>query len=129
MSVVVLPQTKLSEIQDIFKEKFPFLKIEFFKNENKKSVGPLRDQLVNPEKTVGEISVNKVGVTILFEVGTQVSHLEKDFKEKLGLFVQVFRRSGNVWLQTTRTVEWTLGDQNEHGREMSQVQRLKKEIE
>ena len=44
---------------------------------------------------------------------------EKIFKDQFSLAVQVFRRSGNLWLETTMTDNWTLRQQNEHGREIS----------
>jgi hypothetical protein len=35
------------------------------------------------------------------------------------MVVQVSRKSGTLWLETTMTDSWTLGQQNEHGRELS----------
>jgi hypothetical protein len=37
----------------------------------------------------------------------------------LGLYVQVFRKSGKVWLETTATDNWSLYKQNEEGQELS----------
>jgi hypothetical protein len=48
-----------------------------------------------------------------------VQELERVFQEELGLFIQVFRRSGKVWLETTATDNWTLFKQNEEGQELS----------
>jgi hypothetical protein len=31
----------------------------------------------------------------------------------------VFRKSGNLWLETTMTDDWTLQQQNDHGYEIS----------
>ena len=49
----------------------------------------------------------------------KVIELEKLFKDKFKLAVQVFRKSGNLWLETTMTDNWTLAQQNNHGREIS----------
>lgn len=49
----------------------------------------------------------------------KVSELEKLFKDKFKLAVQVFRKSGNLWLETTMTDNWSLLQQNNHGREIS----------
>ncbi|MBK9961781.1 MAG: hypothetical protein IPP06_10775 [Saprospiraceae bacterium] len=43
---------------------------------------------------------------------TKVSTLENKFREVFGLHVQVFRKSGNVWIETTVTDDWTLEKQN-----------------
>jgi len=40
--------------------------------------------------------------------------------DRFGLAAQVFRKSGRVWLETIRTDNWTLNDQNKHGRELSE---------
>ena len=48
-----------------------------------------------------------------------VGQLEKAFRERFGLNMQVSRKSGPVWLETTVTDKWTLRQQNEHGRELS----------
>jgi hypothetical protein len=45
--------------------------------------------------------------------------LEKVFQDNLGLYVQVFRKSGKVWLETTATDNWSLFKQNEEGQELS----------
>ena len=37
--------------------------------------------------------------------------LESEF-EKLGINIQLFRKSGNVWLQTTTTDHWSIAQQN-----------------
>jgi hypothetical protein len=44
-----------------------------------------------------------------------VSELEKSFTEIYGLYTQVFRKSGNIWLVTTITDNWTLNEQNQQG--------------
>lgn len=57
---------------------------------------------------------------ISFSDQTSVQELEKQMEEGFGLHVQVFRRSGNIWLETTVTDEWTLAFQNEQGQELSE---------
>ena len=49
----------------------------------------------------------------------KVNELEKIFKDRFNLAVQVFRKSGNLWLETTMTDNWTLQQQNNHGGEIS----------
>jgi len=49
----------------------------------------------------------------------KVIDLEKMFKNRFNLSAQVFRKSGNLWLETTMTDNWTLLQQNNHGREIS----------
>lgn len=48
----------------------------------------------------------------------KVGELEAALKDQFGLTVQVFRHSGNIWLETVLTDKWTLQQQNEHGKEL-----------
>jgi hypothetical protein len=50
---------------------------------------------------------------------TTVTDFENALIDQYGLSAQVFRRSGNLWLETTITDYWTLKQQNDHGREIS----------
>jgi len=46
--------------------------------------------------------------------------LEKSFYDRFDMLVQVSRKSGSIWLETTMTDNWTLKQQNDHGRELSE---------
>ena len=37
----------------------------------------------------------------------------KSIEEEFGIHVQVLRKSGRVWLQTTATDDWTLAEQEQ----------------
>ncbi len=60
----------------------------------------------------------KEGGMVVSEL-TAVGDLECFFRNHL-LNVQVFRRSANLWLETTMTDAWTLQKQNNHGKEISE---------
>ena len=59
----------------------------------------------------------------------KVTDLEKIFKNQFSLVVQVFRKSGKIWLETTITDNWTLDQQNNHGSELSSEHAVRKDIE
>ena len=50
-----------------------------------------------------------------------VNELEQRFSDVYGLGVQVFRKSGNVWLETTVTDGWTLEQQNKQGESLDKA--------
>jgi hypothetical protein len=110
---------KLSEIQIEFNSHFPFLKIEFFKVPHKIGQGLKKDLIINSNKLVKDCSTVKKGGVIEFNAVTPVSDLETKFFKDYKLSVQVFRKAGNVWLETTATDSWTLTQQNEVGAEFS----------
>lgn len=58
----------------------------------------------------------------------KVKDLERALNTLLPLHAQVFRRSGNIWLETTMTDNWTLAQQNEHGREISAPDKKKDKV-
>ncbi len=82
-----------------------------------------------PGKTLGQCRVvhNKGMLTITPNM--TVAELEQNFNDVYGLSVQVFRKSGNVWLETTATDDWTLKSQNEQGQELSDYYERKNMID
>lgn len=64
--------------------------------------------------------MHKVGEIILNDEMT-VGELEQKFKEQFDLNVQVFRKHGNSWIETTVTDNWSLQKQNEEGRVLSEL--------
>lgn len=118
--LAIFADRTIREVQEDFSNAFPYLKIEFFRNgEVRKDRYPAQ-MMIAHNRTLKEAWVRKKaeGVLPLSETLT-VSDLENSFLDKYGLSVQVFRRSGNLWLETTMTDNWTLRQQNEHGKEIS----------
>ena len=101
----------LRDMQEEFSEKFPFLKIEFYSAKGEQEA---RKKLA-PDRTVGEVRTIHNEGELSIHGNVKVRSLEASFSESFGLNVQVFRLSGNLWLQTTSTDEWTLHEQNRKG--------------
>ena len=115
------PERLISEIQQEFNSLYPFLKIELFAGvhgyrQPSPAQGKLSRQLplklIASNMPIGDIELSD---------GMRVFELEEIFKERYGINLQVFRRSGNLWLETTVTDSWTLKQQNEYGRELTEV--------
>lgn len=105
----------LKETQDEFNSAYPYLRIEFYRNTEP---GFARRHLnsIMPMTAAGLRQGGDLEINDLMTVG----QLENAFREKFGLNVQVSRRSGTLWLETTMTNNWTLKQQNDHGRELSE---------
>lgn len=115
--MLITDAKKLSDIQKEFNDKFPFLKIEFYKKPHDAHEGSSeRQHVVDVERTIGEVRKVHTKGDLSINGNQMVKTLEQRFFEDYGLNVQVFRRSGDVWLQTTSTDEWSLAEQNEHGK-------------
>ncbi|MBK6641751.1 MAG: hypothetical protein IPN13_21795 [Bacteroidetes bacterium] len=117
-----LKLTEFSTIEDInsgFMAKFPYLKLEFFKKgHGAEEPSAKRDQL-NPSINLNTISSNWKTDEIEISPALTVAELEFRMKDLFGWHVQVFRRSGKVWLETTTSDHLTLGELNEIGKEHS----------
>ena len=112
----VLP---LSSLKTEFNTFFPFLKIEFFKTPHKIGEGSAQNLLYNDTRMIKDCRVRQVNGFLDFTDMIPVSEFEERFLLEFGLSVQVFRKSGNVWLETSATDGWTLRQQNEEGRDLS----------
>jgi len=66
-------------------------------------------------KQAGGVLHNTIGISDSMKVG----ELEKKLQEQFGGMVQLFRKSGNLWMETRMTQNWTLGEQNDHGEDIT----------
>lgn len=106
-------------IQKEFSANFPFLKIEFFSKPHKKGIGTERKYMKVGSVNIGECRTKHTSGELDISSDMTVHLVEKKFAEIYGLYVQVFRRSGKLWLETTATDSWTLDYQNVQGQELS----------
>jgi len=114
--MLIKDDKKLKEIQAEFHERFPYLRLEFYSRHHEINEGSPIRQVLKGEKTIGEArKVHNAG-ELSIDGHQKVSTLEQNFFEMYDLNVQVFRRSGGVWLQTTKTDDWTLAEQNDRGK-------------
>jgi hypothetical protein len=107
----------ISEVQNDFNSEYPFLKLEFYKLQKLDETLAVRKHL---DKAIS-LKVAGVKKGGMFEVNERltVKEFEKSLLQDYGLVVQVSRKSGMMWLETTHTDNWTLVKQNEYGREIS----------
>jgi hypothetical protein len=119
MLVTINDRRKISAIQEEFNSAFPYLKIEFFSKPHKINGASSKKLVKHNGKTLGECrTLHNTGKIVIKETMT-VNDLEQRFSDVYGLSVQVFRKSGRVWLETTVTDGWTLEEQNHQGEALS----------
>ncbi|MBP6397801.1 MAG: hypothetical protein KBF57_02945 [Saprospiraceae bacterium] len=111
----VTKETHLLSLQLAFNEKFPHLKISFYKGKHDKNeLSPIAEELFR-DFTVGELNPDFTEAEFIFYEHETVSDFEEKMEKNFGLHVQVLRKSGQTWIQTSVTDEWTLKKQEEHG--------------
>ncbi len=120
MKLSITKDLLIKEVQDEFNKIYPFLKIDFFAK-----TGGYRRHLAGDQRFASRQKISEAGKTSLPEGEIELSdqmtvhELEKKLQDQFSLYAQVFRKGGNIWMETTMTDSWTLKDQNEHGREIS----------
>jgi hypothetical protein len=113
--MVITNSKKLFDIKREFSEKFPYLKLEFYAKQHKEGEGSEAELKIDGDQTIGAIRATHNEGDLSIDGHLKVSTFERMFFEKYGLNVQVFRKSGTIWLQTIKTDEWTLAEQNSRG--------------
>lgn len=109
------PSRNITEPWNEFNKTFPYLKVEFYTKTGK----DFKKVMLPHTITLKNAGLRKSG-RIELKTNMRVAELESLLKEKFGLNAQVLRRSGRLWLETTHTDNWTLEQQNNHGRELSE---------
>lgn len=123
MKITISDEIKISTIQEKFNRFFPYLKLEFFSKSHETGTGTAKKFIQENSKTLKQCqtkqSINNSRITIIPNM--TVTNLEQLFHDLYGLEVQVFRKSGKTWLETTVTDGWTLEEQNRQGEDLSKV--------
>lgn len=113
--MIINNKRSLSDIKIEFNNLFPGLKIEFYRVEHGPEQGSKRGDQYDPDMMIGDIRTWDNEGKMEMDSSMTVAELEKKFEDEYDLHVQIFRRSGKLWLQTTTTDEWTLEVQNRKG--------------
>jgi hypothetical protein len=103
--------------RDRFRNQFPGLKIEFFNKGHARTEGSPKKDMVSEEIGLKKLSPKVEEIDLEISENMTVAEVEALFEEQLGLHVQLFRRTGLNWIETTRTDHYTLAKQQELYRE------------
>ena len=106
--------TLTSAINESFVDAFPYLKIVFYKKSHDHFHGSEKKDEITEDLTASQLNPDFKEGTVEWKGEMSVDNLETYLEETFGLHVQVFRKSGDLWLQTSVTDHWTLNEQNNH---------------
>lgn len=90
--------------------------MEFYTIVHKEGEGSKPAFKLNDNEPLGELASGITMDTFGLDNNETTDSAEHQFKEKLGLNVQIFRKMGNGWIQTISTDNWTLAEQMERAR-------------
>lgn len=108
------------ELNNSFVKIYPYLKIKVYRKFHNPNQGSPSSEEIEEEVFLKDINEKLQSGEIVISDSLSVDNLEMIFRKKFGLSVQVFRKSGDQWLQTTTTDKWTLERQNKSGKEYEQ---------
>lgn len=119
MKIIINDHLKIEEVQKAFNQMFPYLKLMFYSKTHKTGRPSSPKFMVFHNLTLGEIRKLHNSGEILITPKMTVAELEQCFGNEYNLGVQVFRKSGLLWLQTIYTDSWSLEEQNKEGESLS----------
>jgi len=117
-------QQLIGMVQEEFNRVYPFLKLEFRSGGQEplpanESLPWIRGGDVQTDEQVRDAARNILDKDIHLSDNMKVSELETSLRHLFGAPVQMHRKSGNFWMETRMTRDWTLKQQNEHGRDIA----------
>jgi hypothetical protein len=118
MELTIQKNSLVEDVNKAFTDHYPFLKIELYKMPVAgKHATTKREMLPSNLPLVLFANTNNKKIIDINSYIT-VAELENQFAS-IGLMAEVFRKSGNVWIETILTNKWTLHQQNTEGEEIS----------
>ena len=112
MYIQVDDSMTLDQVQAKFNTRYPFLKLEFFSQPHSIHGGSRKEHMIAKETPISQCRTKHQSGSLEIHPHHTVAHLEQSFQDIFGLYVQVFRKSGDLWIETTITDDWTLEKQN-----------------
>lgn len=115
MILHITAETRIKNIQNEFNSLYPFLRIDFLKDYFANRKTTQKSQKLNPEEFINPADKTLKDYDINVSGNRTVAQVKEDFKVFFLLAIEVFRKSGNVWIETSLTDDWTLEQQNKEG--------------
>jgi hypothetical protein len=100
------------------------LKLEFYNKEHLAFKGSKEEYRIHEDLKLEDLNHDLTPGSLGVNDDMTVKELETVFEEKFGLHVQVFRKSGDQWMQTSVTDNWTLGKQEHKGEDQDRYNQI-----
>ncbi len=115
INMQISAKTTVQEVFDQFASQFQFLRLEFYQKAHESEHGsPAADQ-ISHNTLLGRLNPQLEDQTFVVDGSMSVAEFENLMRDKYRLHVQIFRKSSELWLQTTATDHWSLDKQNSKG--------------
>lgn len=111
----ILTTSTIQNIFDQFTTQFPYLKVEFYRNAHINGQGSKSVDQIPHSTMLSEVNPDIKEIEWMVDDEMTVADFESKMEQEYNLHVQVFRKSNDIWLQTSATDSWTLSKQNGKG--------------
>lgn len=105
----------ISDLQEEFSSMYPGLRIEFYVSGHTSYEATPKSEAIDKDTTIKSIRNAGAEGDMELAPGMSVAYVESELKKRYDLNVQIFRKSADLWLQTSTTDDWTLEKQNTKG--------------
>lgn len=121
MKLSISKRTTVKEVKDQFSALFPYLKLVFFQCKHAEGERSLPAHQLPENSLLSDQLPTVTEGFFHFMPSDTVGEFEQRLQQEHGLPVQVFRKSGSVWLETVQTDHLSLDQQNAKGKAASQA--------
>jgi len=118
MELFIEKGSKVEDVNKIFTNCYPFLKIELYQRPFADGHAAAKKEPLALSASLNKFIHRNGKASIDINGDITVAELENQL-QNIGLTAEVFRKSGNVWIETSLTNNWTLQQQNAEGEEIS----------
>src|SRR5687767_13661610 len=119
MFIELNDNTTFRQIQEIFSNYYPYLKIEFYNKPHRKYKTSENAYLQYSGETIGQYRKTHLSGLLEIQPWYKAGDVEREFQQRFDLPVQIFRKEKTSWEQTTGMDDFTLKDLNEIGKNSS----------
>lgn len=112
MELLLSNEMTISEVNKNFQKKFPYLRLEFYSEDYLPGQTSLWDDRLADNTELGEIIGNFLPTFIQFDSTDTVAAFRKHVKDQMGLNVQVFKKTNDVWQDTLQSDYLSLEKEN-----------------
>jgi hypothetical protein len=114
MKLFLSSESNMKSLNKEFQREFSFLRLALYDDPHKPKQSSIIGHKVSDHTQLKHIS-DLVPAYILIEPSDTVNEVEQKFQNRYGLPVQIFRKSGDTWVETAQTDNLTLEKQNDMG--------------
>lgn len=119
VKIIIKNNKTIAELQGEFNKAFPYLKIEFYSAPYEAKKLQPQSKLIRHDQTLQFCRKGGAEGALQLKPNESVAIFEKELWDQFSLSVQVFRKSGSLWIETSLTDSWTLMQQNLEGEQMT----------